>query len=141
MYESFLEKLKRRMRQLQLGDALDKGIDIGAIVDPVQYENIDNWVKRGAADGAQVFQPECDSTNHGLLLSADALDQCRSGLGPGARRNIWSGSGSDELSNTERGRRIGEQHALWLGGIDLERKHQPGAGYRSQSQSGQRLDQ
>ena len=73
MYESFLEKLKRRMRQLQLGDALDKGIDIGAIVDPMQYENIDKWVKRGAADGAQVFQPECDLPTTGCFYPPTLL--------------------------------------------------------------------
>ena len=73
LYESFLEKLKRRMTQLRLGDALDKGIDIGAIVDPVQYENIDNWVKRGAADGAQVFQPECDLPTTGCFYPPTLL--------------------------------------------------------------------
>ena len=36
----FVEKLKRRMETLRVGPSLDKGIDMGAIVDPVQLERI-----------------------------------------------------------------------------------------------------
>ncbi|NDJ62326.1 MAG: aldehyde dehydrogenase family protein, partial [Chloroflexi bacterium] len=56
--EPFLEKLRLRMRSLRVGDSLDKGIDIGAIVDPVQRERIDSWVQRGLAEGGQIFQPD-----------------------------------------------------------------------------------
>ena len=34
--EGFLAKVKRRMSLLRVGDSLDKSIDIGAIVDPIQ---------------------------------------------------------------------------------------------------------
>ncbi len=54
----FLARLKARMSRLRLGDALDKGIDIGALIDPVQYEMIDKWVRRGISEGADVYQPE-----------------------------------------------------------------------------------
>ncbi|NWF67605.1 MAG: aldehyde dehydrogenase family protein [Chloroflexi bacterium] len=54
----FLNKLKLRMSKLRIGDPLDKGIDIGAVVDPVQWHTIDGWVKRGLAEGAEMFQPE-----------------------------------------------------------------------------------
>ncbi|MFN8375527.1 MAG: aldehyde dehydrogenase family protein [Anaerolineae bacterium] len=56
----FLNKVKVRMSKLRVGDPMDKGIDIGAIVDPVQWETIDGWVKKGLAEGAEVFQPECE---------------------------------------------------------------------------------
>ncbi len=56
--ERFLDKVRWRMGKLRVGHSLDKSIDIGAIVDPVQYQTIDNWVKRGIAEGAQVFQPD-----------------------------------------------------------------------------------
>ena len=58
--ESFIAKLKRRMARLRLGDALNKGIDIGAVIDPAQYATIDSWVQRGLSDGADVFQPPVD---------------------------------------------------------------------------------
>ena len=55
--DDFLARLKARMSRLRLGDALDKGIDIGALIDPAQYEMIDQWVRRGISDGADVYQP------------------------------------------------------------------------------------
>ena len=58
--DDFLARLKQRMARLRLGDALDKGIDIGAVIDPVQYEAIDKWVRRGISEGADVYQPACD---------------------------------------------------------------------------------
>ncbi len=58
--EDFLARLKQRMARLRLGDALDKGIDIGAVIDPVQYEMIDKWVRRGISEGADIYQPDCD---------------------------------------------------------------------------------
>ncbi|MAY85207.1 MAG: aldehyde dehydrogenase [Pseudooceanicola sp.] len=53
--EDFLTRLKRRMAKLRLGDPLDKCIDVGAIVDPVQLERI-----RGMVEGAggSCFQPD-----------------------------------------------------------------------------------
>ncbi len=53
----FLAKLKARMETLRVGDPLDKCIDIGAIVAPVQLQRIDALVKQGVAEGAKLFQP------------------------------------------------------------------------------------
>ncbi|MFC3086038.1 aldehyde dehydrogenase family protein [Tabrizicola soli] len=41
----FYEKLKRRMDGLRLGDPLDKAIDVGAVVDPIQLQTITDLVK------------------------------------------------------------------------------------------------
>ncbi|WP_149587956.1 aldehyde dehydrogenase family protein [Tabrizicola flagellatus] len=41
----FHEKLKRRMDGLRIGDPLDKCIDIGAVVDPVQLDTITRLVR------------------------------------------------------------------------------------------------
>ncbi len=57
--ERFLSKLKARMNHLRVGDPLDKAIDIGAIVDQTQWETIDSWVKKGIAEGAELYQPDC----------------------------------------------------------------------------------
>ena len=54
----FLAKVRRRMSLLRVGNSLDKGIDVGAIVSPVQRETIDGWVQKGIAEGAEVYQPE-----------------------------------------------------------------------------------
>jgi len=52
-----IEKIKLRMSKLVIGDPLDKGIDIGAVVDPVQLKTITDLVKLGAEEGGRVWQP------------------------------------------------------------------------------------
>jgi len=56
--ETFLDRLKRRMTTLRVGHPLDKAIDMGAIVAPVQLERIKALVAVGVAEGATLFQPE-----------------------------------------------------------------------------------
>jgi len=52
-----LSKLRHRMENLRIGDPLDKGIDIGAIVAPVQLQRIQRLVEQGRAEGATCWQP------------------------------------------------------------------------------------
>jgi aldehyde dehydrogenase (NAD+) len=58
--DKFIRKLKRRMAKLRVGDPLDKAIDIGALVAPVQVERVRDLVKKGAAEGGQVYEPDMD---------------------------------------------------------------------------------
>ena len=51
--ERFHAKLKARMEKLRIGDPLDKCIDVGAIVDPVQRDRIDGMV---ADSDGEIFQ-------------------------------------------------------------------------------------
>jgi len=51
------EKLRARMETLRIGSPLDKSIDMGAIVDPIQLERIRTLVDAGVADGSQMWQP------------------------------------------------------------------------------------
>ena len=71
--DAFLTRLKTRMARLRLGDALDKSIDIGSVIDPVQYEAIDQWVQRGISDGADVYQPEVDLPAEGCFYPPTLL--------------------------------------------------------------------
>ncbi|HEY0034845.1 MAG TPA: aldehyde dehydrogenase family protein, partial [Devosia sp.] len=54
----FITKLKTRMATLRVGDPLDKSVDIGAMVAPVQVERIRNLMSRGAAEGAVIYEPD-----------------------------------------------------------------------------------
>jgi aldehyde dehydrogenase (NAD+) len=54
-----LEKLKRRLGTLRVGDPLDKNTDLGAINSRAQLEKIEGLVKAGVAEGAEMYQPEC----------------------------------------------------------------------------------
>ncbi|MBK8457900.1 MAG: aldehyde dehydrogenase family protein [Phyllobacteriaceae bacterium] len=55
--EKFLAKLRARMEMLRVGDPLDKSVDIGAVVAPVQIESIRAKVEQAVAEGATKWQP------------------------------------------------------------------------------------
>ena len=57
--DAVIAKLQRRMAGLRIGDPLDKAIDMGAIVAPVQLERIKRLVQAGVDEGAAMWQPEC----------------------------------------------------------------------------------
>jgi aldehyde dehydrogenase (NAD+) len=71
--DSFLDNLRRRMSQLRVGDSLDKSIDMGAVVDPVQYQTIDKWVKAGVNEGAAIFQPDIPMPQNGCFYPPTLL--------------------------------------------------------------------
>ena len=51
------EKLRARMEKLRVGSPLDKAVDMGAIVAPVQLERIRSLVNKGVEEGAELWQP------------------------------------------------------------------------------------
>jgi len=55
--ETLYSRLRARMETLRVGSPLDKSIDIGAIVSPVQLESIQKMVDSGIAEGARCWQP------------------------------------------------------------------------------------
>ena len=55
--ERLTTKLRARMEKLRVGPPLDKAIDMGAIVAPVQLERIRRLVTTGVEEGATMWQP------------------------------------------------------------------------------------
>jgi aldehyde dehydrogenase (NAD+) len=55
--ETLYAKIRTRMETLRVGPPLDKAVDIGAIVSPVQLETIRKKVEAGVAEGARCWQP------------------------------------------------------------------------------------
>lgn len=55
--EKLYAKIRARMEKLRVGDPLDKSIDIGAIVAPVQLRTIEELVRKGVDEGARLWQP------------------------------------------------------------------------------------
>lgn len=54
--ETFRKRLIRRMETLRVGPPLDKAIDMGAVVAPVQLERIKALVETGVKEGAEKYQ-------------------------------------------------------------------------------------
>jgi aldehyde dehydrogenase (NAD+) len=59
IYEPLVEKLKRRLTTLRVGDPLDKNTDVGAINSAPQLEKIKELVAAGEEEGAEIYQPPC----------------------------------------------------------------------------------
>jgi aldehyde dehydrogenase (NAD+) len=66
--ERFLTKLKKRMATLRVGDPLDKAIDIGALVAPVQVKRVQELVKQGVAEGGVLYEPDIALPKGGCFL-------------------------------------------------------------------------
>ena len=65
--KKFIQKLKKRMEKLRVGDPLDKSIDIGAIVAPVQLKKINSLVNKAQKDGNKLWQPSWSCPTNGLF--------------------------------------------------------------------------
>ncbi len=52
----FIAKVKARLASFRLGDPLDKCIDMGAIIDPVQRDRIERLVRQSEREGAKLWQ-------------------------------------------------------------------------------------
>ena len=59
IYEPLIEKLKRRLSTLRVGDPLDKNTDVGAINSKAQLQRIQELVASGEEEGAEIYQPPC----------------------------------------------------------------------------------
>ncbi len=65
--DEFVEKLKRRISVLRVGDPMDKNTDIGAINSRAQLEKIEELVQSGVDQGAKMFQPSCRLPGSGFF--------------------------------------------------------------------------
>jgi aldehyde dehydrogenase (NAD+) len=75
--ERLVERLRARMETLRVGDPLDKAVDIGAIVAPVQLERIRELVKQGEEEGATLWQPSWSCPRRGASTRRRCSRTCR----------------------------------------------------------------
>ena len=71
--EGLMEKIRGRMSTLRVGPPLDKAIDIGAIVAPIQLDRIRRLVDQGIAEGASCWQPQIEMPSGGLYFPPTLL--------------------------------------------------------------------
>ena len=67
--QTFTQRLHARLLKLRIGDPLDKSIDVGAIVDPVQLARIRELVAKGEEQGAVLHQVECQLPEKGCFFA------------------------------------------------------------------------
>ncbi len=66
--EEVVAKLKARMETLLVGDPLDKNTDIGAINSRAQCERIQEYLRIGVEEGAELFQTRCPVPEKGYWV-------------------------------------------------------------------------
>jgi aldehyde dehydrogenase (NAD+) len=67
--DELLDRLKRRMATLRVGDPLDKNTDIGAINSAAQLEKIRALSAAGEQEGAQRWSPPCELPARGFWFA------------------------------------------------------------------------
>lgn len=65
--DKLYKKIRNRMERLRIGNALDKSIDIGAIVAPVQLKVIEDLVQLGVDEGSTLWQPSWSCPTEGYF--------------------------------------------------------------------------
>ncbi|MBK7691220.1 MAG: aldehyde dehydrogenase family protein [Bacteroidetes bacterium] len=65
--DTVIKKLKRRMETLIVGNPLDKNTDIGAINSKEQLQKINEYLKIGIAEGAEMYQSNCKMPDTGYF--------------------------------------------------------------------------
>jgi aldehyde dehydrogenase (NAD+) len=68
VYEPLIDKLKARLGTLRVGDPLDKNTDVGAINSAGQLAKVQELVESGIAEGAEIFQPDCELPTRGFFF-------------------------------------------------------------------------
>lgn len=66
IHDVVVKKLKHRMKNLRVGDPLDKNTDVGAINSGMQLKKIAELVASGIEEGAKLYQCECELPQKGF---------------------------------------------------------------------------
>ena len=110
--EPVIDKLKRRMATLRVGDPLDKNTDVGAINSQAQLDKIEELVAAGRERGRRDLPAAVPAAREGLLVRADRLHERRAELPHRAGGDLRPGAQRAHLPHAGRGGREGEQHAV-----------------------------
>lgn len=67
--DEVVEKLKKRIETLRVGDPLDKNTDVGAVNSQMQYDKITDLTQVGADEGATVWTSSCALPEKGWFVA------------------------------------------------------------------------
>ena len=110
--EPVVDKLKRRMATLRVGDPLDKNTDVGAINSQAQLEKIQELVAAGERGGRRDLPAAVPAAREGLLVRADRVHERGAELPHRAGGDLRPGALRAHVPDARRGGREGEQHAV-----------------------------
>ncbi len=73
IHDKLIAKIKARMEQFVIGNPLDKGVDMGALIDPKQLSSVKKMVELGVTEGAELYQPSCKLPDNGCFYPPTLL--------------------------------------------------------------------
>ena len=113
IYEPVIEKLKRRLTTLRVGDPLDKNTDVGCDqLEAAAREDRGARPERGRGRRGDL-PAAVPSAGEGLLVRPDRVHQRRAELPDRAGGDLRARALGTDLPDSGRGGREGEQHAVW----------------------------
>ena len=112
IYEPLVDKLKKRLETLRVGDPLDKNTDVGAINSRMQLEKIEELVAGRQGRGRRDLPAAVPAAGEGLLVRADRLHERRAELPHRAGGDLRPGAERAHVPHAGGGGREGEQHAV-----------------------------
>ncbi|MGH7215010.1 MAG: aldehyde dehydrogenase family protein [Tepidisphaeraceae bacterium] len=74
--DDVLRRLKDRMQTLVVGDPLDKNTDIGAINSKIQLDKINQYLRVGQAEGAEMWCTSCELPGKGYFARPTLFLNC-----------------------------------------------------------------
>jgi acyl-CoA reductase-like NAD-dependent aldehyde dehydrogenase len=80
IFDVFTEELVGRVKQLQVGEVLDEGTDVGPLINEAAARRVEEWIGQAVAGGARVL---CGGTRSGAMVMPTVL----TGTKPGMRVN------------------------------------------------------
>src|SRR5688572_6492068 len=99
--DRLVAKLRARMEKLRIGKPLDKAIDMGAIVAPVQLERIRGLVQRGVDEGATMWQPSWACPTDGCFYPPTLFTDVQPSSTIAQTENMGPGSGATTFRTRE----------------------------------------
>ena len=111
--------LRRRMSALRLGDPVDPGTDVGAVISRTQLDKITELVASGEAEGAHRWSPPCPLPDRGFWFPPTAFtevtDEHRIGRGElaGPVLTVSTFDSPQEAAERAGGTRYGLAAGVW----------------------------
>jgi aldehyde dehydrogenase (NAD+) len=71
--ERMIAKIKVRLNRFRIGDPLDKAVDMGSLISPLQYQRVTDLVAQGVSQGATIWQPDITCPEGGCFYRPTLL--------------------------------------------------------------------
>jgi aldehyde dehydrogenase (NAD+) len=71
--ETLVRKIKTRLSHFRIGDPLDKGVDMGALISAAHRQKVCGFIEQARAEGATVWQPEVPLPQQGAFFPPTLL--------------------------------------------------------------------